>query len=358
MKKIAIFGGSFNPIHNAHIKIAEYAIKHLKLDKLIFVPTFKSPDKVKDKIAEPHHRVKMIELVLLPKSEISLFEINRKGISYTIDTIKYFSEKFKDAQLYFLIGSDNLTTLHKWEEIETISKLAKIVVFKRTKNFSKINLKKFNAQLLNNDIFDASSTEIRKGNFKNLNPLVNEYIGKNWLYIEEILKNTLEAKRHKHSVATGELAAEYAKSLNYDSKIAWFAGLCHDITKNWTIEKHRQFLNENNIKNEQIEDYKLHQLTGSLWLKNVYKLQNKEIINAISVHTSLSKKMNVLDKIVFMADKLSKGRKFEGIQKIRNLAFNDFEAAFSSIVEKTKNFNLNKTTVSDEQLEIYNIHIK
>ncbi|RTZ68853.1 MAG: nicotinate (nicotinamide) nucleotide adenylyltransferase [Tenericutes bacterium] len=110
---IGIFGGSFNPIHKGHLAIAKEAIKELNLDKLFFVPNFKSPFKTSIKYADPEHRVAMIDLVKPNKSEVSKFEINRKGISYTFETVDYFKQKFPDDNLYLIIGSDNLYKLHK-----------------------------------------------------------------------------------------------------------------------------------------------------------------------------------------------------------------------------------------------------
>ena len=111
--KIGIYGGAFNPIHKGHIKIAEYAINFLDLDKLIFVPSFKGPFKKNIDLISGEERIKMIELVLQDKMIISAFEVNRKGVSYTIDTIKYFKNKYKNDELFFILGSDNLTKLNK-----------------------------------------------------------------------------------------------------------------------------------------------------------------------------------------------------------------------------------------------------
>ncbi|MBN3534540.1 nicotinate-nucleotide adenylyltransferase [Mycoplasma procyoni] len=352
--KIGIFGGSFDPIHNGHIKVAKEAIEQLNLDKLYFVPTFKSPFKTKQKYAPWEDRIKMIEMVKPQKSEISLFEIKRKGTSYTIDTVSHFKKQFPNDELFLILGSDNLDKLHKWKEIETISKSVQIVIFKRNKNIFKENLKKFNCLLLNNQIYEFSSSDVKKGNFSGLDPKVNQYIGDNYLYILDILNNTLEAKRNKHCRATASIAAEYAKLLKYDAKIAWFAGLTHDITKNWDKEFHRMFLENNGVDSSVIPDYKLHQTTGALWLQKYYKITNPEIIRAISIHTSLDFELDTLDKIVFMADKLCEGRRFEGVQRIRKLAFEDFDKAFSEVVQMTWDYNLNKgVEILPEQIAIY-----
>ncbi|WGI36258.1 nicotinate-nucleotide adenylyltransferase [Mesomycoplasma lagogenitalium] len=356
--KIGIFGGSFDPIHKAHIKIAKMAIEKLNLDKLFFVPAFKSPFKQKQVYAPWEDRVKMIEMVKPEKSEISLFEIKRKGVSYTIDTVNHFKKQFPNQELFLIIGSDNVPKLHKWKEIETIAQSTKIVVFKRDKKVNKENLKKFNCILLENEIYQDSSTEVKFGNFANLEDSVIKYIGKNFLYILDIINNTMDAKLNKHCRVTAQLAADYAKFLNYDAKIAWFSGLVHDLTKRWPIELHRQFLTENNIDEKTVPDYKLHQTTASLWLDKYYRVQNPEIVRAISVHTSLDYQMDTLDKIVFMADKLCQGRKWEGIQKVRKLAFENFDKAFQQVINHIKEYNLAKVEVSQEQVNIYDHWLK
>jgi nicotinate-nucleotide adenylyltransferase len=111
--KIAIYGGSFNPIHRGHIKVAKTAINDLKLNKLYFVPAYKNPFKHKKKYVDSHHRVNMVNLVKENKMEVSLFEINKKGFSYTIETIKYFKNKYPNDKLYLIIGSDNINKLNK-----------------------------------------------------------------------------------------------------------------------------------------------------------------------------------------------------------------------------------------------------
>ncbi|WP_235670191.1 adenylyltransferase/cytidyltransferase family protein [Mycoplasmopsis pullorum] len=96
--KIGIFGGSFDPIHKGHIRVAQQAIKELNLDKLFFVPANKSPFKLKNKYASNEDRVEMIKLVLPDKCEISNFEINRGGTSFSIDTARYFKNNFKNDE--------------------------------------------------------------------------------------------------------------------------------------------------------------------------------------------------------------------------------------------------------------------
>ncbi|UVD81878.1 nicotinate-nucleotide adenylyltransferase [Mycoplasma iguanae] len=352
--KIAIFGGSFNPVHQGHISIAKEAVEKLNLDKLYFVPAYKNPFKSKHKYVDVEHRIAMLKRVLFNKTDISLFEANRKGISYTIDTVLYFRKQFPDAELYLILGSDNLPKLNKWKNIETISQETKIIIFKRSNNIVKTNIKKFNCYLLNNEIYDFSSTEFQQGKLDVVPIEVRKYIGENFLYLEEILKNSVDAKRFKHCLATASAAAEYAKVLKYDAKIAWIAGLVHDITKTIPNDAQRQYLESHKIDASQYRDYQLHQTTAAVWLEKDYYINNKDIVEAVKWHTSLNSEMTVLGKIVFVADKLAQGRRYPGIQKVRQLALTDFNEAFKIVVQQTWDFNKAKNIeITSEQETLY-----
>lgn len=330
--RIAIYGGSFNPIHKGHISVAEHAIKELKLDKLFFVPAYQNPFKIK-KHDISQHIINLINLVKIPKSEVSDFEIKRKGVSYSIDTAKYFRQKYPNAQIYLIIGTDNLAKLSKWKDIETLSQITQIVAFRRTKSFNKINAKKFNVLILKNNLYSYSSKDYRKGHLEQVDPRVQKYIAQNFLYIEDLVRANTIAKRFKHCQSTAQQAVEYAQMVKYDAKIAWFAGLVHDITKNWTVEKHRSFLQKHNIDDTKFKDYQLHQITAAVWLKRNYLLDNDYIIKAVACHTNLSKGLTTLDKIIFLADNLCQGRKYKGIQKDRQAVINNFEEGFKRVVQ-------------------------
>lgn len=351
--KIGIYGGSFNPIHIGHIEIARQAIKELNLDKLYFVPAYKSPFKSKIKYAPAEDRVNMINLVKPEGTEISMFEINRKNISYTIDTISYFKQKFPHDELFLIIGSDNVGKLNKWKNIDEISTWAKIIVFKRDNNFSKENIKKYNCLLIKNALLDYASSWFRKGYMKNVDDKVMKYIASHFLYIPDIMVNMLDAKRHKHSIAVGHLAAELAKATGYDAKKAWVAGSLHDITKSWPKEDHRAFLTHVGVDESKVEDFALHSLTGYYWIKTEYQLEDEEILNAILKHTSLGNELTLLDKIIFAADKLADGRKFDGIQEVRALILKDFDKGFKATVKAYyEELNTNRN-LTEEQKAIF-----
>ena len=131
--KKAIFGGTFDPIHNGHIYLAYEALKLLKLDKVIFVPSGNPPHKTDKMVTDAFIRSELVKSAIVDESkfEMSYFEVNNSGFSYTYKTLEYFNQLEKSTQWYFLTGSDCLTELHYWKNVSTILKLCNFVVFNR-----------------------------------------------------------------------------------------------------------------------------------------------------------------------------------------------------------------------------------
>ncbi|WP_426460932.1 nicotinate-nucleotide adenylyltransferase [Mycoplasma hafezii] len=358
--KIGIYGGSFDPIHKGHISLAKYAINELKLDKLLFVPTNVSPFKLKAKGAKNEDKINMLKIALkdFDNMEICEFETKRGGVSYTIDTVKYLKNKYPNDELFLIIGSDNLPQLNKWKNIDEIAETVTIVAARRGKNINKLNLKKYGGILLNNRLYDYSSTEFKKGFLDMVSPEVLDYIQARGLYIEQIVHNSLTALRAKHSVATASFAAELAKKHGVSAKQAYLAGIMHDIAKEWSEAESRAFIAEYSPELKDVPNHKLHQICGMLWAKYGYGVTDQEILHAIEYHTTMDKQMNKLDKIIFIADKICDGRRFPGIQKLRELVNQDLEAGFKEVVRVNRDFNLEKGVKFDKEAEeIYKIQL-
>ncbi|UUD36612.1 nicotinate-nucleotide adenylyltransferase [Mycoplasmopsis citelli] len=364
MKKIAIYGGSFDPIHKGHIAAARYVIEELQLDELYFVPANNSPFKTKSKNNNALHRVNMLRLVTEEKMFVSDFEIKRGGTSYTIDTVKYFAKKFPQDQLFLIIGSDHLPKLDKWKDIQKIAQLSKIVVLRRSKNINKINAKKYQAIILKNPLWDFSSTEFKKGYLDSVEDVIMDYIQENGLYLEKIIHSMLSALRAKHCISTGNFAAEMAKKFNISAKKAYVAGILHDIAKEWDEDQSRAFLAQYEPQYANVLKHELHQVCGYTWVKHAYKLKDHDILHAILVHTTLDdgtneRKISNLDKIIFISDKISPGRRFPGIQKLRQLAFEDLDATFEKVIQYVYEYNIQKgVKFSQRQQEIYRKYLK
>jgi nicotinate-nucleotide adenylyltransferase len=131
--KIGILGGTFNPIHIGHLILAEEAREKLKLDKIIFVPTYLPPHKDDADIASAKDRLTMVKLAIKGNRYFSVsdMEIKRDGRSYTIDTIKEFKKIFPNDELYFIIGSDLLNYLNDWKDLGDIIKMVKFITATR-----------------------------------------------------------------------------------------------------------------------------------------------------------------------------------------------------------------------------------
>lgn len=190
--KICVFQGTFNPVHNAHLRVAEFVVEHYDFDKLIFIPAFIPPHKeCSPNLADS--RLEMVKLAVKshPKFEVSDIEFQRKGKSYSYLTIKELYEKF--GKISFIIGTDAFEKIESWYETDKLKELVEFIVFVREENFdsSKYDYLKekgyvFEFQPL---LFeDISSTELRNRikNGQSIDGLVpsevKEYILENELY--------------------------------------------------------------------------------------------------------------------------------------------------------------------------------
>ena len=132
--RIGILGGTFNPIHIGHLILAEEALAKLKLDKVVFVPTYIPPHKTVEGSVKPAERMKMVELAIAdnPAFSVSGFEISSKKRSYSIETLKEFRKTYgEEAQLFFITGSDLLKDLFSWKDVNDIFKISKFIVANR-----------------------------------------------------------------------------------------------------------------------------------------------------------------------------------------------------------------------------------
>jgi nicotinate-nucleotide adenylyltransferase len=201
MNKAGILGGTFDPIHNGHLAIAENARSTIGLDKVLFIPALVPPHKQDKTISAPEHRLKMIELAIKdnPFFELSDIEIKRGEVSYTLDTIKQLSQESPETQYYFIIGMDTLPELQTWHKPEELVRMCEFVVLARPGydtesitgsdlGFSPESVKKLQKHIIATGPVDMSATQIRAianagGSIKSLVPEeVNDYILKHELY--------------------------------------------------------------------------------------------------------------------------------------------------------------------------------
>ncbi len=130
---VGIMGGTFNPIHNAHLMMASQTLSQLCLDKVLFMPSRKPPHKSNSHILDDNLRSDMVKLAISGTEgfEFSDLELKREGYTYTSDTLRELTKANPDTHYYFIMGMDSFLYLDKWYEPEVIMKLASIVVFGR-----------------------------------------------------------------------------------------------------------------------------------------------------------------------------------------------------------------------------------
>lgn len=349
MCKIGILGGTFNPVHNGHIKIAHLAKQQYKLDKVIFLTSGNPPHKQNQQILDAKIRHIMVKRAI---SEIDGFcacdwEVNRGEYSYTEDALLHFKEVYPDANLHFIIGGDSLRDFDKWHNPEGILKLCTLLVYDRSGGTVNSDF----AQPIAGDRIDISASKIRE-DIKNgisaedrLPHEVWEFIKRNNIYkcvpdFEEKLKTMLTPERFLHSLGVRDTAVRLAKLYGADEKKAEIAGLLHDNAKNMDniYERCRDLeveLDEFEMRNSRLVHAKL----GAETAKCEFGISDSEIISAIRWHTVGKPDMSLLEKIIFVADLIEPQRKFPDVKKIREIAENSIDTAFLECVKGTVEVN-------------------
>ncbi len=199
MKNIAMFGGSFNPVHNGHLELLLKMIEEFELDKVLVIPTGITPLKDNSYMASSDDRLTMCKLAFsnIPSIEVSDMEMKREGKSYTVDTLKALKAEYKDAELHLITGADAFLQLPLWYKAEEIFSLAKILTmirddidYEALQKAGESYKRKYSAEygIIRTPVTDISSTEIRsfieaKKSLDGLIPQkVEKFIKENELY--------------------------------------------------------------------------------------------------------------------------------------------------------------------------------
>ncbi len=195
--KMGLYGGTFDPIHNGHLLLAEWIREKLELDKIAFIPAFIPPHKMTQKITAAELRFQMIQLAIRsnPHFEVSDYEVNKQGVSFSIDSILHFRSLYgmRPEQLFFLIGSDSLIDFDGWYKPDEILKNCRIIVYRRS-HFNPAMVKHAYVQrvtFVENPYIDISSSDIRSRVFQGrsikymVSPEVEAFILGNSLYVNK-----------------------------------------------------------------------------------------------------------------------------------------------------------------------------
>ena len=390
MVKIGIYGGTYNPPHTGHMQAAKQAIQLLALDKLLLIPDRIAPHKeIPAGSPTPQQRLEMLRIASAGETEmeVSDMELKREGASYTYLTVEAMREEYPDAELILLMGTDMFLSFHTWREPERIMKHATLGVFYRGEKGEREKIlaqKAFleaqgaKVELVENQILSISSTQLRRllafrcaGEF--LPDGVGDYIHENGLYdtasnwknlpmeqLESVVLRLLNPNRINHVLGCRDTAVELAKRWGADETDAARAGILHDITKaldgplQLTLcREYGTILDEFGCKYPKT----LHALTGSLVADRIFG-ENETVVSAICHHTTGKADMSLLEKIIYVADYMEPCRNFPGVEKLRELAFSDIDAALKLGLEMTlehlKNLGDEVSPASREALEFLN----
>ena len=368
MERIGIYGGTFNPPHIGHMQAARQAVTALGLSKLLLIPAYAPPHKAVLPGNSPtaRQRLQMLRIAAAgcPEIEVSDMELRREGVSYSWETVEAVKRQYPGAELVLLMGTDMFLSFDTWMHPEEILKNASLGVFYRGDKGEQPAIAKKKAEmeatgvtvyLVRNDVIPISSTQMRRllafrcaGEF--LPEGVLDYIRENHLYdtraawknlpmeeLEPIVISLLNPNRVKHVLGCRDAAVALAKRWGADVTDAARAGLLHDITK--AIDGPLQ-LTLCQAYGKLLDDFSkryprtLHALTGSMVAQRIFG-ENEAVVSAIEFHTTGKANMTLLQKIIYVADYMEPNRDFPGVERLRELAFTDIDAALKLGLEMT-----------------------
>ena len=359
--KIGIYGGTFNPPHLGHMAAAQTAIAALNLDKLLLVPAAIPPHKALPQgTPAPEHRLAMVEKMAdamrLPAVEVCPIELHRQGPSYTSDTLEEIRARYPGAELWLLVGTDMFLTLHLWHQPEEIFRLAGVCAFGRTERDGEAVFAPqrdylahtFGARLTTitlPGLVDISSTRLRellgRGEGREyLLPAVYGYILMNRLYgtsadlkhlelpeLRACSYSMMRAKRVPHVIGVEEEAAKLALRWGADPVLARRAGVLHDCTKYLELPEQLELCQTYGVELDELERQAvklLHAKTGACIARAVFG-EPDAVYQAIFWHTTAKADMTTLEKILYVADYMEPNRDFEGVERLRKLAYEDLD---------------------------------
>ena len=367
MKKMGLFGGSFDPIHRGHVSMALRLAEALQLDGVVLMPTFVPPHKIKEQMASAEHRLAMCRLAAQehPLLSVSDLELRREGASFTVDTLTALCEQHPDTRWHLLVGADMFTTLRTWHRFSDIAAMAVLCTIAREGTDTDKLLSY--AEGLKSDGIDAyvdvcpvepySSTQVRDRLTagESIADLVGDavaaYIDANGLYrgdgmrcrtadeqYVEIIRTRLSDYRFRHSLCVAEEAKRLAQKYGADPAKAYTAGILHDIMKDTDPAVQMQMMQEYGAVLDDIEKDSptlWHARSGEVFLRNILGVTDEDVLSAVRYHTTGRAGMTRLEQVVFTADFTSADRNYPDVEVMRAFADTSLEAAIRYGTEYT-----------------------
>ncbi|NLY62768.1 MAG: nicotinate (nicotinamide) nucleotide adenylyltransferase [Erysipelothrix sp.] len=331
MIKVGLFGGSFDPIHKAHIKLAEMVLAKTDLDEIWFVLAYDQPLK-SDHNANFSDRANMIKLAISHNSKLKLCEIEKDlpKPSYTYNTIIELQKKYPNNQFKWIMGADSLASLNQWYKYQELEDLIDFIIVDRNNSLADYKGKHLVLDFYEED----SSSKIRQGHFKYLDKQVLDYVLTNRLYLEAIVKERLSEKRYKHVMRCVDLAMELAPYHDLLANDIYLATILHDIAKEIDPEVEMAIMQKHYHEHLEYHPKVYHQFTGAFITEHEFMISDPKIIGAIRHHTTGDSDDN-LAQLVYLVDKLERGRKYP-VEEYIKLSKEDFKQAFAVVKAKAE----------------------
>ena len=373
--RIGIYGGSFDPVHNGHIAMVNSALKSGFVDLVIVIPSVRNNFKLYANKLPPPYRLCMMQETIeglgIKECFVSDIEYDIEGVSYTAVVLEKLTSdayikdfltsngiKKKKAEesheFYWIMGSDTLGTFETWYKPGEILKYATLLAAVRPGDSTDVDkaadsIKKNlggKVEIFRLDGVDCSSSEITTtGDFSKVPAPAREFIERHALYTENTklsgvsedarkqffesavwMYKYLGAKRLLHTLNVGYLSAHLADVFGCDKDKALIAGALHDCAKELPIEKQLELAKK--YSGDLFTEKKLlHSPAGATFAKEEFGIEDKEILDAICYHTTGRGDMSILEKIVYLADKIEPSRNYTDLTPIREAAEKDLDSA-------------------------------
>ncbi|MCL2752326.1 MAG: bis(5'-nucleosyl)-tetraphosphatase (symmetrical) YqeK [Firmicutes bacterium] len=338
-----VFGGTFDPVHIGHTGLLS-AIS-AGFDRALIVPNGNPPHK--ERATASYHRVNMCRLAF-PGLQICEYEVEKEGPSYTYETLEYLQGRGY-GELFYLVGADSLKNIFGWREPERIAALCTLAVVKRP--FCNAGLEETagryrrelggRVEIFTYPSVEASSTEARLlnafGEAHNILPAaVAEYAAAHGLYrdycciTDRYRAYSLDAERIEHIKQTALTALRLARMYGGDEPRAVTAALLHDIAKETVKTGQYDFTVPPGCPFKVAHSY-----AGGYVAEQEFGITDRDILNAVTYHTSGRPGMSTLEKIVYIADYIEPGREFADIDAIRSAAYTDLDAGTLAVLRNS-----------------------
>lgn len=360
VRKIGLFGGTFDPVHYGHLMIAEEARTLTGLDEIIFIPAGQNPFKPAQTKEEREHCYRMLMLATGNNSafRISRIELDKPGKSFTVNTVRAI-QAAEDAEYSFIIGSDLLYQIDTWREAESLLRQIGLIVVMRPDDCGRDPQKKIreienhfgtHISCIEVPMMGISSTDIRRMTAEGKSvryytpDQVIDYIQEHHLYtmsesetrtyninaFRKKLKKILKPGRYEHTLGVTETAEKLAKRWGADPEKAKAAGMLHDCAKAMSLKELQKAAIQAEIDADPMmfaSTALLHAPVGAWIAEKEYGVTDPEVLSAIASHTVGKPEMSLLDKIIFLSDYIEPGRDFPGVEKVREEAVKDLDRA-------------------------------